>query len=124
MPNPISSRACRIENPAGMNEAQMGLHVGCGVLWEFWNYWSGAKWIYAIPFFNYWKVFEMPLVGYLGFMPFALECYLFWQLLRLVRESYAGRNWRIFVVIAPLVVAYCALVFYGIDNFTVIWSSQ
>ena len=96
----------------------------CGVLWEFWNYWSGAKWIYAIPFFNYWKVFEMPLVGYLGFMPFALECYLFWQLLRLVRESYAGRNWRIFVVIAPLVVAYCALVFYGIDNFTVIWSSQ
>ena len=96
----------------------------CGVLWEFWNYWSGAKWIYAIPFFNYWKVFEMPLVGYLGFMPFALECYLFWQLLRLVRESYAGRNWRILVVIAPLMVAYCALVFYGIDNFTVIWSSQ
>jgi hypothetical protein len=96
----------------------------CGVLWEFWNYWSGAKWIYAIPFFNYWKVFEMPLVGYLGFMPFALECYLFWQLLRLVRKSYAGRNWRIFLVIAPLVVAYCALVFYGIDNFTVIWSSQ
>ena len=96
----------------------------CGVLWEFWNYWSGAKWIYAIPFFNYWKVFEMPLVGYLGFMPFALECYLFWQLLRLVRESYAGKNWRIFLLIAPLVVAYCALVFYGIDNFTVIWSSQ
>ena len=96
----------------------------CGVLWEFWNYWSGAKWIYAIPFFNYWKVFEMPLVGYLGFMPFALECYLLWQLLHLVRESYAGRNWRISLIIAPLVVAYCALVFYGIDTFTVIWSSQ
>jgi hypothetical protein len=96
----------------------------CGVLWEFWNYWSGAKWIYAIPFFNYWRVFEMPLVGYLGFMPFALECYLFWQLLRFVRESYAGRNWRISLIIAPLVVMYCALVFYGIDNLTVIWSSQ
>ncbi len=96
----------------------------CGVLWEFWNYWSGAKWIYAIPLFDFWKVFEMPLVGYLGFMPFALECYLFWQLLRLVRESYVGRNWRILLVSAPLAVIYCALVFYGIDNFTVIWSSQ
>ena len=98
--------------------------LACGVLWEFWNYWSGAKWIYAIPFFNYWKVFEMPLVGYLGFMPFALECYLFWQLLRLARGTWAGRDWRISLIIAPLAAVYCALVFYGIDHFTVIWSSQ
>ncbi len=95
----------------------------CGVLWEFWNYWSGAKWVYAIPFFNFWKVFEMPLLGYLGFMPFALQCYLFWQLLRLVRKAYAGRGWRISLVTASLAAMYCALVFYGIDHFTVIWSS-
>ena len=94
----------------------------CGVLWEFWNYWSGAKWIYAIPFFNFWKVFEMPLVGYLGFMPFALECYLFWQLLRLVKEAYAATNWRKSLIIATLVAIYCALIFNGIDNITVIWS--
>jgi len=94
----------------------------CGVLWEFWNYWSGAKWIYAVPLFNFWKVFEMPLVGYLGFMPFALECYLFWQLLRLVKEAYAATNWRMSLIIAALAAIYCALIFNGIDNITVIWS--
>jgi hypothetical protein len=95
--------------------------LSCGVLWEFWNYWSGAKWIYTIPFFNFWKVFEMPLVGFVGFMPFALECYLFWQLLLLVRRS-VKPDWRITVFVAGLVVLYCALVFNGIDNITVIWS--
>ena len=63
----------------------------------------------------------MPLAGYLGFMPFALECYLFWQLLRLVREIYAGTNRRILPIIAALAAIYCALVFSGIDNITVIW---
>jgi hypothetical protein len=95
--------------------------LSCGILWEFWNYWSGAKWIYTIPFFNSWKVFEMPLVGFLGFMPFALECYLFWQLLLLVRRS-VRPDWRITVLVAGLVVLYCALVFNGIDTITVIWS--
>ena len=92
----------------------------CGVLWEFWNYWSGAKWVYAIPLFDSWKVFEMPLAGYLGFMPFALECYLFWQLLRLIREAHAGTNWRVLLIVATLAMIYCLLVFSGIDNFTVI----
>jgi hypothetical protein len=93
----------------------------CGVLWEFWNYWSGAKWIYAIPFFNFWKVFEMPLIGYLGFMPFALECHLLWQLMNLVREAHAPPDWRISLLIGAAAVLYCALVFSGIDAVTVIW---
>ena len=27
-----------------------------------------------MPFFEEWKLFEMPLPGYLGYLPFALEC--------------------------------------------------
>lgn len=52
----------------------------CGLLWEFWNYWAGAKWVYTVPFLQEPKLFEMPLFGYLGFLPFAAECYVFWQL--------------------------------------------
>lgn len=49
----------------------------CGILWEFWNYWATAKWIYSIPIsFAGPKIFEMPLLGYLGFLPFAVECYV------------------------------------------------
>jgi hypothetical protein len=47
----------------------------CGWLWEFWNYWAAAKWHYIFPILQHWKIFEMPLPGYLGFLPFALECF-------------------------------------------------
>ena len=46
----------------------------CGVLWETWNYWARVKWMYTVPGFESLKVFEMPLAGFLGFPPFALEC--------------------------------------------------
>jgi hypothetical protein len=47
----------------------------CGWLWEFWNQWSHAKWHYTFPMFQQTKIFEMPGPGYLGFIPFALECF-------------------------------------------------
>ena len=52
----------------------------CGLLWEFWNYWAATKWVYNVPFLQHPKLFEMPLVGFLGFLPFAVEYYAFWQL--------------------------------------------
>jgi hypothetical protein len=59
----------------------------CGVLWEFWNYWSGTKWIYNVPILPEIKLFEMPVLGFGGFPPFAVECFaiyvavrrLFWR---------------------------------------------
>jgi hypothetical protein len=48
----------------------------CGWLWEFWNYWAAAKWHYIFPIFQAHKIFEMPLPGYLGFLPFAVECFV------------------------------------------------
>ena len=51
----------------------------CGILWEAWNYWAGLKWIYSVPLVGEGKIFEMPLLGYLGFSVFAIECYVFYQ---------------------------------------------
>ncbi len=48
----------------------------CGWLWEFWNNWAAAKWHYIFPIAQNWKIFEMPVPGYLGFLPFALECFV------------------------------------------------
>jgi len=47
----------------------------CGLLWEFWNYWAAARWVYVFPMFQQVKIFEMPLPGYLGFPAFAVECF-------------------------------------------------
>jgi hypothetical protein len=46
----------------------------CGFFWEMWNYFSQAKWIYSIPFVQKFQIFEMPLLGYAGYLPFGLEC--------------------------------------------------
>jgi len=54
----------------------------CGVLWEFWNFWARAKWHYTVPILERWKIFEMPLPGYFGFPPFALECFTMYVLVR------------------------------------------
>jgi hypothetical protein len=47
----------------------------CGLLWEFWNAWAHTKWVYTFPLGQNLKYFEMPLVGFLGFLPFALELF-------------------------------------------------
>jgi hypothetical protein len=49
--------------------------------WEMWNFFSYPKWIYTVPWGGCCKVFEMPLLGYGGYLPFALELYALYHLL-------------------------------------------
>jgi hypothetical protein len=46
----------------------------CGVFWEMWNFYSLAKWQYSIPLVHRYQIFEMPLLGYAGYLPFGLQC--------------------------------------------------
>jgi hypothetical protein len=52
----------------------------CGFFWEFWNFWSFPKWIYNVPFVDFARIFEMPLLGYGGYLPFALELFALYHL--------------------------------------------
>jgi len=52
-----------------------------GFFWESLNFWARAKWIYTVPFFDRLKLFEMPVAGFLGFPPFAVECAVLYRLL-------------------------------------------
>lgn len=53
----------------------------CGFFWEFWNYFSYPKWIYQTPGAQFLHVFEMPLPGYGGYIPFAWELFALRNLL-------------------------------------------
>jgi hypothetical protein len=58
----------------------------CGFLWEFWNYWALSKWIYHLPFLGaaeQLRYFEMPIPGLIGFVPFGIECWVMWQMIRI-----------------------------------------
>ncbi|HEX7023084.1 MAG TPA: hypothetical protein VF171_09520 [Trueperaceae bacterium] len=54
----------------------------CGFFWEMWNYYSYPKWVYHTPGVEFLYVFEMPLLGFIGYIPFALELYALYHLLR------------------------------------------
>ena len=80
---------------AGDNTRLVALLVAgflCGGIWEAWNLGARTKWIYSVPFFDELKLGEMPVLGFLGFPPFALECYAMVNLLSLFRD---GRNWEL-----------------------------
>jgi hypothetical protein len=46
----------------------------CGFFWEMWNWHSLAKWVYQVPYVQKFHLFEMPILGYAGYLPFGLEC--------------------------------------------------
>ncbi len=98
----------------------------CGLMWEFWNYWAGSKWIYTVPFFGKWKLFEMPILGFLGFPPFALECWILYHLLKAIPRHIHSRAYSNAAGIAFRVAWWlgigivCLIIFRGIDNYTVI----
>jgi hypothetical protein len=48
----------------------------CGFFWEMFNLGSFARWQYTIPFVDVLHLFEMPILGYAGYLPFGLECAL------------------------------------------------
>jgi hypothetical protein len=55
--------------------------LACGVCWELWNVRWWPKWVYDVPFLGFGKVFEMPILGYLGYLPFGLELYALYTFL-------------------------------------------
>jgi hypothetical protein len=104
----------------------------CGILWEFWNYWADVKWIYTVPFLDRLKLFEMTAPGFLGFIPFALECYAMTGFVYLLRKS---RGWErdtvtarnagktrqpaVTAIVVLAAAAWCSVVFTAMDKTTV-----
>jgi hypothetical protein len=95
----------------------------CGGLWEMWNFWAGAKWYYTVPYVGFLKVFEMPILGFLGFPPFAVECFVMysaWLLLKKRIDRLGGyRRTYAWVLLIGAAIVFDILIFAGIDAFTV-----
>ena len=54
----------------------------CGFFWEMWNYLSLARWEYSVPFVHRFQIFEMPFLGYAGYLPFGIECLTIMELIK------------------------------------------
>lgn len=90
-----------------------------GFLWEFWNFWAGSHWEYSLPYLNFWRIFQMPIFGYSGFLPFALEIFAFGELFSAARRKLPKRIFLKGVVFLFFLLFYAGC-FYLIDRFTVV----
>jgi len=93
--------------------------LALGFWWEMWNYPAQARWIYTLPILNVGRIFEMPVLGYLGFPPFALECAILYTLLEAVHERLQGsrQGRRLFWLVQGL---WWLVMFAAIDARTVL----
>lgn len=79
----LGFRALTEDTRRGDWRGAVALWVGvliCGFFWEMWNFYSYPKWIYHVPFVDAFRLFEMPLLGYGGYLPFALELHAMYHL--------------------------------------------
>lgn len=99
----------------------------CGFLWEFWNFWAKCKWVYTLPFFQQFKIFEMPLAGFLGFPPFAVGAFAFYSFTSLfcskINRHLKSQNKKIPIFLGAILIIslliFWALSFHYIDLYTV-----
>ena len=90
----------------------------CGGLWEFWNFWATAKWHYTVPLVGDLKLFEMPVLGYIGFPPFALECMVMIGAIRLLHQTRLANRPGPTLLLFLLTVLFCLAAYLGIDAIT------
>jgi hypothetical protein len=88
----------------------------CGLFWELFNFWAGAKWIYTLPYLQFWKMFEMPVLGFLGFPPFALECWLIYVLARHAWEE-SGVPGRVGIAVTITTIYWAGI--FVVDHYVV-----
>ena len=91
--------------------------LGCGIWWEMWNCPAAAKWVYTLPVLNFGKVFEMPILGFLGFLPFALECWVMYEFLQVMARRLSGTPCLILFYLGQLV--FWLVTFWALDIRTV-----
>ncbi len=93
--------------------------LAAGFFWELWNFFADSRWEYSLPYLNFWRVFHMPVFGYTGFMPFALEVFAFYQLLGWLRKK-MEKQIVIKASIFLLLILFYLGCFYLIDSFSLV----
>jgi hypothetical protein len=59
-----------------------------GFFWEFWNFWSYPKWTNSIPFFDFYRFFEIDVLGYSLYFFFSWELFSIYHFIRNIGKSY------------------------------------
>ncbi len=86
-----------------------------GGVWELFNSWARCKWIYAVPGFERFKIFEMPLAGFLGFPVLTIGAFCFFSSVSRIGHWPVLRR-RVVVTAAVL---FCVAIYPALQRRTV-----
>lgn len=86
-----------------------------GLLWQGLNVRAGARWVFTLPHLDHWKILDMPVLGYLGFVPFAFSAHTAGAVATRVWDR-AGAGTRALLALA--VALWAGAVLLGVDRFT------
>ena len=121
----------RVRTPSLLAELERGewkkfWSIACagflaGFFWEFFNFWAGSHWEYHLPYLDFGRVFEMPVLGYSGFLPFALEVFALSSFLSYVWKRMIRKNLWLIVLFISLLVTSFGVAFKLIDRFTLLF---
>jgi hypothetical protein len=92
--------------------------LAAGIFWELFNFWAVSRWEYHLPWFDFGRVFEMPVLGYTGFLPFGLEVFAFLQLFRWAAPKWESKSPLACASVIVGLALFCGGVFALIDRFT------
>ncbi|HSH74675.1 MAG TPA: DUF4332 domain-containing protein [Longimicrobiales bacterium] len=102
--------------------------LAIGLLWELYNVGARGKWIYTVTGLEELKLFEMPLLGFLGFPVLALDGWAVWSALVVARlavdpgsptGSGAFRSTAAVGALTLGVSVSCAAVLAGMERWTI-----
>lgn len=99
--------------------------LAIGLVWELFNLGARGKWIYTVPGLEGWKLFEMPVPGFLGFPVFALDGFATWQALVVtglavpLRSTARSAPARARAAVAILAVAFSTLALLAMERGTI-----
>ena len=84
-----------------------------GGVWELFNFWARSKWLYTVPGFERWRLFEMPIPGFLGFPALALSAFSFYAMVSSWRRDGGSPSPRVYAAaaVAGAILSVGTLVF-------------
>jgi len=103
---------------AGRIYSWLAAGFAAGILWELLNFWSNSRWEYTLPYLNFGRIFQMPVFGYGGFLPFALEAFALWNLIQFLEKKIDQSRLLQFISVIIILGLY-AWIFHLMDVFTV-----
>jgi hypothetical protein len=74
--------ACAARGDARLPIGLVASSLVAGLVGEGWNYPASPRWTYDVPFIGFAHVFEMPLLGYLGYPMLALALFVLYHFVR------------------------------------------